>query len=217
MLILFQGDSITDAGRNKDVQNGISMGEGYPDLINGRLSVDEPGKVSFLNYGISGNRVVDLYARIKRDGWNQQPDVISILIGVNDVWHEFSFGDPNGVDAERFQRVYEMLIEDTKKVLPNVKILILEPFTLKGTGNEAYWEVFDKEVRLRAAAAKAVAEKYDLIFVPLQERLDKACELCPADYWLADGVHPTPAGHQLIADAWIQAFRAHVTPKENET
>ena len=101
-----------------------------------------------------------------------------------------------------------------RRILTWTRSLILEPFTLKGCGNETYWEEFDREVRLRAAAAKAVAEKYDLIFVPLQEQLDRACELCPAEYWLADGVHPTPAGHQLIADAWIQAFRAHIMPKE---
>ena len=84
MRILFQGDSITDVGRTRD-NNDIAMGSGYPLLVKGALGLDNPGKMEFINRGISGNRIVDVYARIKRDIINLKPDVMSILIGVNDV------------------------------------------------------------------------------------------------------------------------------------
>ena len=210
MKILFQGDSITDAGRDRGARNGVSLGKGYPNLIGARLGMDAPGQYEFLNFAVGGDRVVDVYARIKRDCWNHEPDVISILVGVNDVWHNYGDNGSNGVDTQRYTRVYDMLIADTKARFPDAKIMILEPFALKGSGNEEYWEEFDADVRDHAAAAKALAEQHGLIFVPLQEKLNAACALAPASYWLRDGVHPAPAGHQLIADAWMEAFRNEV-------
>ena len=97
-IVLFQGDSITDAGRTKDDTN---MGRGYAALVTAALGYECPGEYEFINRGINGNRVTDLYARIKRDIINLRPDVMSILIGVNDVWHEYDFGGGNGVDAEK--------------------------------------------------------------------------------------------------------------------
>ena len=131
MRIVFYGDSITDAGRNRDKDfHHSSYGAGYVRDVASDLLNQNPLGFEIINRGISGNRIVDLYARIKTDLWNLNPDIISILIGVNDVWHEI--GSKNGVELDRFERVYRMLIEDTKKVLPNAKIVILEPFVLKG-------------------------------------------------------------------------------------
>ena len=203
MNILFQGDYITDVGRNReDIDN---LGGGYPHLVKGALGLDNPGTYTFVNKGISGNRVVDLYARIKKDIINLKPDVMSILIGVNDVWHEF-YESPNGVNADKYFKVYSMLIEEIKEELPNIKIMILEPFTLKGTGNEAYWDEFKSEVTKRAEKAKEIAEKYNLKFIPLQDKFDEAVKSAPNDYWLRDGVHPTVMGHELIKREWIKAF-----------
>ncbi len=199
---LFQGDSITDAGRSRD--NNAQRGVGYPHLVSAQLLYDHPGEVDFINRGISGNRVVDLYARIKADFINLKPDYLSILIGVNDVWHEFA-ESPNGVADDKFRRVYDMLIAEIKEALPEIKIYILEPFVLKGSGTEAHWEDFDREVRLRAKSAKWIAEKYNLPFIPLQDKFDALCEKCEASYWLGDGVHPTAAGHEMIARALIEA------------
>lgn len=200
--ILFQGDSITDAGRSRE--NEDLMGEGYPNRVKETIRFEYPNEYVMYNRGISGNRVVDLYARIKADIINLKPDYMSILIGVNDVWHEFE--QQNGVDAEKYFQIYSMLIEEIKAALPDVKIMILEPFTLKGIGNESYWEGFQKEVFKRAEKAKAIAEKYNLTFVPLQEKFDDALELAGNDYWLMDGVHPTTAGHELIKREWMKAF-----------
>ncbi|MBQ7839585.1 MAG: SGNH/GDSL hydrolase family protein [Lachnospiraceae bacterium] len=201
--VLFQGDSITDAGRYRD--DDTKSGLGYPTLVKGELGFDYPNQYVMINKGISGNRVVDLYARIKVDFINLKPDVISILIGVNDVWHEF--GAHNGVDAEKYFKVYSMLIEELKAALPDVKIMILEPFVLKGSGTEAHWDRFQDEVQKRAQKAKRIAEKYNLYFVPLQEKFDEAAKLAPNDYWLQDGVHPTTAGHEIIKREWIKCFR----------
>jgi len=207
--ILFQGDSITDALRSRD--SDLYPGNGYPTLVKGRLGFEEPGRYEFLNRGISGNRIVDLYARIKIDLINLKPDVLSILIGVNDVWHEEE--RQNGVDADKFERIYDMLLNEVKEALPDVRILILEPFVLQGTATEntpehpTRWEYFRDETPLRAAAAKRVAQKHGAAFVPLQHLFDEACKLAEPSYWLWDGVHPTQMGHELIAREWMRTFR----------
>ena len=206
MKILFQGDSITDAGRARD--NDDYLGRGYPSLIKSTFNFEEPGKYEFVNRGVGGNRVVDLYARIKVDIINVKPDVMSILIGVNDVWHEYDFENkPNGVDAEKFFKIYSMLIEEVKEALPDIKIMIMEPFTLEGTGNEAYYAEFKKEVLKRAEKARAIAEKYGLPFIELQNKFDEATKLAPNSNWLRDGVHPAEAGHELIKREWIKCFK----------
>ena len=204
MRILFQGDSITDCGRNREWEFGL--GDGYPHLTAAHLGFKEPGKYEFLNRGIGGNRIVDLYARIKSDIINLKPNVMSILIGVNDVWHEFDYN--NGVDSEKFFNIYSMLIEEVKAALPDINIMIMEPFTLKGTGNEKYFDAFQADTFEKAAMAKKIAEKYNLPFIPLQEKFDEAAKLAPNNYWLGDGVHPTFAGHELIKNEWLKAFNA---------
>ena len=207
--ILFQGDSITDAMRSRD--NDLASGHGYPTLVKAKLGYEEPGKYTFLNRGISGNRIVDLYARIKADLINLKPDVLSILIGINDVWHEIGHG--NGVSVEKYERVYDWLLTEVKEALPEVRILLLEPFVLQGHATEATeekperWEFFRTQTPLYAAAAKRLAEKHGTTFVPLQHLFDEACKLAEPAYWLHDGVHPTAMGHELIAREWMKAFR----------
>lgn len=207
MRILFQGDSITDCGRSRE--NNVNVGTGYPLLVKSLLGFEEPAVHEFFNRGISGNRVVDVYARIKKDIINLRPDVMSILIGVNDVWHELG-DDPNGVDNDKFFKIYCMLIEEIKAALPDLKIMVLAPFCLQGsatTSTEERWQGFSTEVPKRAEMAKKVAEKYGLTFIPLQEKFDQLCESAPADHWLVDGVHPTAMGHQLIAREWMKAYK----------
>ena len=209
-LILFQGDSITDCGRNRE--DITSTGVGYAHMVKGQLGCEHPGEYEFINRGISGNRIVDVYARIKMDIINLKPDYMSLLIGVNDVWHELG-GRHNGVAAEKFEKIYDMLIAEILEALPNIKILILEPFVLEGaatTATEAEpdrWDNFRTEVPLRAAAAKRIAEKYGLSFVALQDKFDEACKWEHASYWLYDGVHPTPMGHWIIMNEWIKVFQ----------
>ena len=198
---VFQGDSITDAGRNRD--NDDYRGNGYPTIAAGRLGAKYPGAFRFLNRGVSGDRIVDLNARVKRDLINLRPDYLSILIGINDVWHEL--GDRNGVDNDKYFRTYCEILEEVRRMCPGVKIFILEPFVLKAAATEEKWDIFRRETALRAASAKRAAEAYGCTFVPLQKTFDDACEKAAPSYWLHDGVHPTAMGHTLIADALIAA------------
>lgn len=200
--ILFQGDSITDVKRIREEEG--DLGKGYPLLVAGRMGLDEPGQYRFLNRGISGNRIVDLYARIKLDLLNLQPDVVSILIGVNDVWHELK--RYNGVSTEKFEKIYSMLLEEIREALPDTKILLMEPFVLKGTATVDNYDWFAEEVGARAAVVRKLAEKFQLPFLPLQQELNELVEKMPEDYWLMDGVHPKINFHQYIADKWIQTF-----------
>ena len=207
--ILFQGDSITDAGRSRERDD--DTGRGYPTLVMGRLGYDEPGKYCFLNRGVSGNRIVDLYARIKVDLINIKPDVLSILIGVNDAWHEVNH--QNGVSTEKYELIYDMLLREVKEALPGLQVMILEPFILPGTATKntkerpERWQWLYEEVSLRAQAARREAQRNCACFVPLQERFWCANDQVSADYWVTDGVHPTAMGHELIARAWLEAFK----------
>ena len=202
MRILFQGDSITDTGRSKE--NDWNLGIGYANLVSAHLGYEMPG-TEFFNRGISGNRVVDVYARMKKDILNLKPDVMSILIGVNDVWHDFA-EQPNGVDADKYFKIYSMLIEEVKEALPNIKIMILEPFLMKYTATEERYEAFYAEVRKRAVYAKKIAEKFDLPFITLQDKFDEALTKAPVSFWSRDGVHPIAPGHEIIKRAWLEAF-----------
>ena len=201
--ILFQGDSITDCGRNRD--NPTSLGSGYACMTSGKIGLDYPGQYDFLNRGISGNRVVDLYARIKRDAINLQPDIMTVLIGVNDVWHEFE--KQNGVSNEKFAMILEMFLREFMEACPNTKIFLLEPFVLPGRANEAFYEEFRHEVRLRAASCKAVAKKLELPYILLQEDLEYRAAQSKASDVLGDGVHPTSCGHELISRKLYSALK----------
>ncbi len=201
---LFQGDSITDANREDDDRVNFGLGTGYPLLVAADFLKNRKDDFCFLNRGQSGDRVTDIYARIKEDIINLKPNCMSILVGVNDVSHELTM--QCGVDEEKYEKIYSMLIDEVKTALPDIKIIILEPFVLKGTATEALWEQFDCEVRKRAEAAKRVAEKFDLRFVPLQKLFDEAVADSNAEYWSADGVHPTSAGHQLIKEELVKAI-----------
>ncbi len=202
--IMFQGDSITDVGRRAENGSLTAIGQGYALISSAYFSAKYPGEFTFENRAASGSRIVDLYARIKANGWNDNPAVLSILIGVNDVWHELDW--KNGVSPRRFRNIYRMIIEDTFVESPGTKLLIMEPFVLKGTANEAKWDRFEPMVYENAAIVKEVAAEYGQVFLPLQEVFNKACEKAPASHWIGDGVHPTPAGHQLIANEWIRCF-----------
>ena len=204
MKILFYGDSITDAHRDRSVDHYLSSyGFGYPSFVAGELLSKNPEQYEIINRGISGNRIGDLYARIKADVWNLQPDVLSILVGVNDVWHEINYN--NGVELERFDRIYRMMLDDTLKVLPNVKIILCEPFVLDGAATTEKYEDF-LQVKMYAKAVKQIAEDYNLAFVPLQEILEETAKRTAPEYVLADGVHPAIGGAKLIADEWLKTF-----------
>lgn len=205
---LFQGDSITDVGRNRE-PGGRDMGHGYATMVAGALYQKHPGKLDIYNRAISGNRSIDLYARIKADVINLKPDYMSVLIGVNDVWHEF--GHQNGCSHEQYERNYCMFLEEVKAALPHIKIVILEPFLTGGAVTEKFGSEFLAAIKKNAAISRKIAEKYDLPFVALQERFDQWEARFGAEALTREGVHPTVMGHSIIAKALLETLETVIT------
>ena len=197
MRILFQGDSITDCGRSKETSPAHApelLGHGYVSLLAGRLAGAE-----VLNRGISGNRVVDLYARWKPDALQLKPDLISILVGVNDTWHEFTSG--NGVEVPRYEAIYRMLLAWTVENLPGVRLVLCEPFVLPVDDTRRQWRA---EIDERRKVVADLSREFAATLVPFQTEFDAALLREDAGHWAEDGVHPTMAGHRLLADCWMR-------------
>ena len=192
--ILFQGDSITDAGRSRE--NDAWLGCGYATMAAGAIAEKHPGAFRFYNRGVSGDRVVDLYARIRMDTINLSPDYLTVLIGVNDVGHEFAH--QNGVSAEKFEMVYDLFLSEVREALPQTKIVLLGAFLLNREGVPSF-DLYLSEVKKRAAAARRLADKYALPFIPLQEALNDLERRIPPEDVSRDGLHPALAGHARIA------------------
>ena len=206
-IILFQGDSITDSGRNKEdnsFNNARVLGTGYP-LLAGASLLNKFAVLNLkvYNKGISGNKVYQLAERWDKDCLEIKPDILSILIGVNDIWHKLN-GQYNGT-VEIYKKDYIALLERTKKALPDVKLIICEPFAVKGVkavDDKWYPEFFDYQ-----KAAKDIATQFGATFIPYQKIYDEAQKQAPGAYWTGDGVHPTLAGAQLMAQAWLEAIK----------
>jgi lysophospholipase L1-like esterase len=205
-VVVFQGDSITDAGRNRDSANANAagaLGNGYPLLVASAVLAARPASgLRFYNRGISGNKVPDLQQRWTTDTVDLHPDVLSILIGVNDFWHKLDHGY-NGT-VQNYEQQYTALLDETRRALPRVHLIVLEPFVLRTGAVDARW--FPEFDQRRAAAAR-VATHARATFVPLQSIFNQRARTAPPEYWAADGVHPTPAGHAVIAEHWRRAAR----------
>ncbi len=203
--ILFQGDSITDARRDRKAEQANDaggLGNGYPYFAAGHLLREHPElQLEVLNRGVSGNKVPDLQARWQTECIDLQPTLLSILIGVNDIWHKLN-GKYNG-SVDDYVRGFRKLIEETQSRLPNTRIVICEPFVLKcGAVNDKWFPEFDE----RREAAVQLAADCKLTLIPFQQMFNQALELAPPDYWAADGVHPTVAGHALMAEEWCEVL-----------
>ena len=203
-VVLFQGDSITDCGRNRSAAEAnatAGLGTGYPLLVTSSVLAAHPDRaLRFYNRGISGNKVPDLQQRWTADALDLRPDVLSILIGVNDFWHKLDLGYSGTV--RDYEEQYTALLDQTRRALPRVHLIVLEPFVLRcGAVNERWFPEFD----LRRAAAARVASRARATFVPLQSVFNRRTRSSAPEYWAADGVHPTPAGHAVIAAQWRNA------------
>jgi len=200
-VVVFQGDSITDGGRDRTVpgpNDERGMGSSYAALLMRDLRSAHPERPwRFFNRGVSGNKLPELQARWATDTIALRPDILSILAGVNDYWHKRSFGY-TGTTAD-YERQYTSLLAETRTALPGVTLVVLEPFVLRTGAVDATWfPEFDE----RRAAAARVASAAGAHFVPLQGAFDaRAAETGP-ERWARDGVHPTAEGHALIAAQW---------------
>ena len=207
-IILFQGDSITDWGRdhkNSTPNNTSALGTGYVLLTSGHLLLKNPEKnLQIYNKGISGNKVYQLAERWDADCIALKPNVLSIHIGVNDFWHTITSGYKGTI--ETYIADYHKLIDRTKQALPDVKLIICEPFAVKGVRavTDKWYPTFD----LFREAARNIADEYDAAFVPFQAVFDKAIETAPGSYWTIDGVHPAVPGEALMAKAWMKCIKS---------
>lgn len=209
-VILFQGDSITDAGRNKEHEmpnEAGSFGAGYA-LLTAAWLLEElaRNKLTIYNRGISGNKVFQLAERWEQDCLALEPDVLSILIGVNDYWHMRN-GRYDGT-PEVYENDYRALLQRTRSSLPGIRIVICQPFILPGTRavDESWLAPFSAYQK----SAARLAEEFDAVWVPFQEAFTEATQCAPATYWTGDGVHPSMAGSQLMAETWLNAVAAAV-------
>jgi lysophospholipase L1-like esterase len=206
---LFQGDSITDGNRTRNDDWNHVMGHGYQFIIASKLWYEWPQKgFHFFNRGISGNKLTDLAARWQKDTLELKPDVLSILIGINDT-SAFVFGNKD-FSVQQYEAGYKALLEETKQKLPDIEFVLCEPFILNvGNRVKENWQAYDAEVKKRQQVVRKLSEDYNAVFVPFQEAFNKALSKAPAEYWIWDGIHPMPAGHELMAREWLK----HVSRK----
>jgi lysophospholipase L1-like esterase len=206
-VVLFQGDSITDWGRDKnktDANDFGALGSGYPLLAAANLLSTYPAKnLQIYNKGISGNKVFQLSDRWEADCLNLKPNVISIMIGVNDYWHTLTNGYTGTIQV--YHDDYIKLLTRTRQTLPDVKFIIGEPFAIKGVKavDEKWYPAFDAYRK----ASLDVANQFDAVYIPYQAIFDKAIESAPPAYWTFDGVHPSLAGAGLMAHAWMETVK----------
>lgn len=205
--ILLQGDSITDAGRDKGIaepNDWKALGKGYARMIATHLLSRHPEKeLKIYNRGISGHKVPDLDARWDKDCLDLKPDILSILIGVNDYWHTVAFGSKYEGTVESYGTGFTELLKRTKDALPDTRIIICDPFVVraadKSTRADWYPEFDERRAKAREAAQSVKAD-----FVEFQEIFDTAVAAgCPAKELAGDAIHPSPHGHALMASRWL--------------
>ena len=209
-VILFQGDSITDGNRGRTADPNHILGHGYQFSIGSRLGANYPEKkYVFYNRGISGNKVIDLEKRWQSDTLDLKPDVLSILVGVNDSSSVVVHWEPV-VTVEKYEETYQSLLVQTLAKFPEIVFVLCEPFILPVGRVKENWDTYHSDIVQRQAVVRKLASKYNAVFVAFQEVFDQACEKASADYWIWDGVHPTVAGHELMAREWIRQVEKRI-------
>lgn len=199
MTVLFQGDSITDVGRSRE--NPDELGAGYPMIAASWFYAMNPEQpVRFLNRGVSGDKVRDLKARWTEDCVDLQPDVVSILVGINDTWHQIE--GESFTSMEDFESDYREIIERTLNET-SASLIIMEPYVLPYPEDRKTWR---ENLNQRIEIVRSLAQEYHVTYVPLDGILAAASCKRECTFWAPDGVHPSPAGHALIAQAFLEAL-----------
>ncbi len=209
-VILFQGDSITDGNRGRSNDPNHIMGHGYAFSIASQWGADFPDKkLSFYNRGVSGNKIIDLSNRWQADTLDLNPDVLSILVGVNDS-SSVVFNREPIISVSEYEKAYSSLLELTLNQFPKIILVLGEPFILPVSRVKENWERYHADISQRQAVVKKLAQSFDTVWIEFQKVFDQACKRAPADYWIWDGVHPTVAGHELMAKEWIKQVKRKI-------
>ncbi len=205
--VLFQGDSITDGGRGRSLDPNHILGHSYAFLVAARCAANFPAMgLEFYNRGVSGDRINRLYDRRQVDILDLKPDLLSVLIGVNDAASAVKHLDEACTPAQ-FGDQYDRLLQEVTARLPKVQIVLCEPFFLEDSAKE-FGAAMRNAVSDRAAVVKEIAQRYGAPLVRFQDVFHAALHRAPAAYWAWDGIHPTYAGHQLMADAWLHTVNS---------
>ena len=200
--ILFQGDSITDGNRGRSLDPNHILGHGYAFIIAAKYGAAFPERnLNFLNRGVSGNTVPDLANRWQKDTLDLKPDLLSILIGIND--------NDRHLPIEQFEPDYDKLLADARVANPSIRFVLCGPFGLPVGGRKANYDAWMEQISQRRQIVERLARKYQAPFVDFQPVFEKACRRAPAEHWIWDGIHPTYSGHQLMADEWVRVVRAY--------
>jgi acyl-CoA thioesterase-1 len=195
--ILFTGDSITDCGRSRE--DSKLLGSGYAAMAAIRLQKSlGSDELKIFNRGISGNQVSDLLGRFDSDLLDLKPTVISILIGINEVWRRYDSNSPTSV--ETYEKNYRTLLEKIRAKL-DARIVLLEPFLLHVPEDRHTWR---EDLDPKIDAVRRLAVEFQTELLPLDGIFAQAATQAPAAYWAPDGVHPSEEGHALIAQTWLE-------------
>lgn len=237
--LLFAGDSITDGGRSRNMDLNHYFGHGYQYIVSSKIAIENIGKnIKFINKGYSGGGINTLYNIWYEEVLSLEPDIISIYIGINDL---FKSNTKNAkMNLNRFEGVYDMLLNDTVQYLPNCSIIIVEPIYAIADNPKNYIDYSphilcdkefvplninetedEKKFRRKEIAefqnvTRRLADKYNAIFVPLQQSFDDMLKAVETEYLLWDGVHPTLAGHSIIADNWYRTVEEYCNNKKTK-
>lgn len=200
---LFQGDSITDGNRGRSKDPNHTMGHGYAFSIASRVGEAFAEKANmFYNRGISGNKVTDLEKRWQTDTLDLKPDVLSILVGVNDTASVVS--QQNIVSPEKYESVYRSLLTQTRAQLPDCVFVLCEPFILPVGKVKENWAAYNNDIQKRQDTVRLLSKEFNTVFVPFQKAMNDAVNRAAAEYWMWDGIHPTYSGHELLTREWLR-------------
>ncbi len=204
LVFLFQGDSITDGNRGRNLDPNHIMGHGYAFSVASRVGADFPSAgYQFYNRGVSGNTIIDLQKRWQTDTLDIKPDVLSVLIGINDTAATVE-NKPNAQSVDAFETVYRKLLEDVKTGNPDIVFVLGIPFVYPVGKRKENWEQWKDGALQRAEKVKTLAKDFNAVVVDYPAVYDKAIAKAPIEYWIWDGIHPTVPGHELMAREWIK-------------
>jgi lysophospholipase L1-like esterase len=206
LVFLFQGDSITDGNRGRNKDPNHIMGHGYAFSIASRIGDDfASSNHTFYNRGVSGNRVIDLKNRWQEDTLYLHPDVVSILVGINDASELIDKTEEEVSTAiDQFEKDYRDLLEQCKKNNPNILFVICLPFVYPVAGVKDNWDKYKTIVAKLTERTKKLSSEFNAIMIDFPSAINKAIKKTPMEYWIWDGIHPTVPCHEVLCREWIK-------------